>query len=955
MGADLGGIKANRGTEGPAASRETPEGFAGGIQSDGSHLEVISGKSDAARNIWLRLAWLPVPLLAGAIIALWAADLRTAYESPDLEIVLNFVFSVLVSLFIVVLISRSFLATGAPGLLMFGCGVISWGAAGFVGTIAGLLGDHASDFANIEVTIHNTSVWLSAACHLTGVGLLLRQRRPLRMAGLWLTAAYAAVMIVVGLITNYAITERLPTFFIQGQGGTLLRQFVLISAAGMFALTGVLLWSANHRVPSAFAYLYSLALTLITLGLFGLMIEPTDGCPLSWTSRAAQFLGGIYILAAAIASVRESHEWRLPLEELLYRQPAFVSELLRTVGALVVVLDRQGRIVSFNRACEEATGYSKVEVKGKYVWDFLLVPDEVGPVKAIFTQLQTGRFPNAHENYWLSRDGSRMLIHWINSCLTGTLGTVEYVVSTGIEVTDQRRAEEALRASEERFRALVQNSSDIITLFDEEGTVLYQSPSIERLLGYKPEDRKGRNVFNDPIVHTDDQATKRTFFERARNRHGTSVTAEFRLRHADGSWRDFEAVGQSFLYDPGIAGVVANYRDITERKLAEEALLKGEERYRLLAETMLQGVVHQNADGTIIAMNPAAESILGKTSAEFLGSSSVKEENHTVREDGSFFPGTEHPAMAALRSGKPVHGVVMGIFNPRRDERRWISIDAVPIFRQGEPMPVEVYTVFEDITDRKRAEEALRELNATLESKVTQRTEELKRRAWQLQKLTLELTETEERERKRLAGILHDDLQQVLVAATFYVELLNKRMKKDAESRENAGKIRDLLTDAIDKSRSLSHEISSPGLAQGDLDGAFKWLAQQMQEKHGFTIHMEIVDRLKVDSEPHRFLLYNAAQELLLNVIKHAGVRQAVLLLRKQRGKIQLTVSDRGRGFDTADLDQTLGLGLLSIRERVECVGGNLRIKSVPGKGSTFIITVPNAKNSPQKRPQVRL
>jgi len=139
-----------------------------------------------------------------------------------------------------------------------------------------------------------------------------------------------------------------------------------------------------------------------------------------------------------------------------------------------------------------------------------------------------------------------------------------------------------------------------------------------------------------------------------------------------------------------------------------EALRASQERYRILAETMLQGVVHQSADGTIIAMNPAAEHILGKTNAEFIGSSSVGVEHDTVREDGTTFPGLEHPAMVALRTGQPARSVIMGVYNPRRRERRWISIDAVPVFRPGEDKPSEVYTVFSDITLHKQAEEALR-------------------------------------------------------------------------------------------------------------------------------------------------------------------------------------------------------------------------------------------------------
>ena len=149
--------------------------------------------------------------------------------------------------------------------------------------------------------------------------------------------------------------------------------------------------------------------------------------------------------------------------------------------------------------------------------------------------------------------------------------------------------------------------------------------------------------------------------------------------------------------------------DITQRKRAEEELRVSGERYRLLADTMLQGVVHHDRAGTIIAMNPAAERILGKSREEFLGGSSVTEEYHTIRETGEPFPGLEHPSMVALRTGHPERGVVMGIFNPKLGEFRWISVDAVPVFRPGEPSPAEVYTVFEDITKRRLAEQTLRE------------------------------------------------------------------------------------------------------------------------------------------------------------------------------------------------------------------------------------------------------
>ena len=144
------------------------------------------------------------------------------------------------------------------------------------------------------------------------------------------------------------------------------------------------------------------------------------------------------------------------------------------------------------------------------------------------------------------------------------------------------------------------------------------------------------------------------------------------------------------------------------RKRAEEALRASEEKFRGLFETMTQGVVYQNADGKIVSANPAAERILGLTLDQMQGRTSTDPRWRAVHEDGSDYPGETHPAMVALRTGKEVHSAVMGVFNPKSEQHRWISINAVPQFKPGEAKPFQVYTTFTDITERKRSEATLR-------------------------------------------------------------------------------------------------------------------------------------------------------------------------------------------------------------------------------------------------------
>jgi PAS domain S-box-containing protein len=153
-------------------------------------------------------------------------------------------------------------------------------------------------------------------------------------------------------------------------------------------------------------------------------------------------------------------------------------------------------------------------------------------------------------------------------------------------------------------------------------------------------------------------------------------------------------------------------RDITERKRAEAALRESEEKYRILFQTMAQGVVYQSADGKIISVNPAAERILGLTLDQIQGRTSIDPRWRAIHEDGSDFPGQTHPAMVALQTGREVRDVVMGVYNPRTESHVWINVNAVPRIEPGDDKPCQVYTTFDDITGRKRAEEEMRRFAA---------------------------------------------------------------------------------------------------------------------------------------------------------------------------------------------------------------------------------------------------
>jgi chemotaxis protein methyltransferase CheR len=172
----------------------------------------------------------------------------------------------------------------------------------------------------------------------------------------------------------------------------------------------------------------------------------------------------------------------------------FIAAVLATAGALVIVLDREGRIVRFNRACERLTGFAFDQLRGKPFWDHLLIPEEVEQVKAVFSELRAGHFPNEHENYWVTKEGGRRLILWSNTAMVDERGAVERVIGTGIDITERKRAEEALervrttleRRVQERTAELRRALDEVAQLKDKlESENIYLREEIRSTHGYE--------------------------------------------------------------------------------------------------------------------------------------------------------------------------------------------------------------------------------------------------------------------------------------------------------------------------------------------------------------------------------------------------------------------------------------------------------------------------------------
>ncbi len=263
--------------------------------------------------------------------------------------------------------------------------------------------------------------------------------------------------------------------------------------------------------------------------------------------------------AVSIGVVYDIDE-RKEAEQALRRERNFVSAVLDTIGALVVVLDRQGHIVRFNRTCERLTGYDHREVINKPFDDLFLLDEEKGRVNSLLDRLFGGDYPLYGENYWLTRDGERRLIAWSNTVLTDDDGVVNYIVATGIDITDQREAEEKLRL----YRRIYENAHDGITIFSPEGRLIESNPAMQQTSGYTLDDLHCMSI--KELVGPDfyDRA-EASLLSRGRFRGEIDITTARGDRKAvEVSLFTIKGDNDEVAYISGIG------RDISERKEAEQ-------------------------------------------------------------------------------------------------------------------------------------------------------------------------------------------------------------------------------------------------------------------------------------------------------------------------------------------------------------------------------------------------
>lgn len=343
----------------------------------------------------------------------------------------------------------------------------------------------------------------------------------------------------------------------------------------------------------------------------------------------------------------------------------------------------EGGQVFFNRSFTEFTGlFPPSPDRLDEALTQALHPDDREPWEAAWTQARSERKAQALELRLRRRDGAYL---WFMAHLRPLAQTGWVVSYTEVDGLRQARAETV---------AMREHMGEAYFALDRNWRFTYLNREAERLLGQPREQLLGKGIWEEYA------GALGTEFHRQYTRaleEGIPVAFEAYYPPL-GAWFEVHA-------HPEDEGLAVYFQAINDRKRAEATELK----YQQLFETVPLGVVYQDREGRILSANPAAQRILGLTLEQMQGTTSLDPRWRAIKADGSPFPGEEHPAMVALRTGQPVRDVLMGVFHPAREEYRWILVDATPLFEDETGRPSQVYTVFRDISERRRAEQALQE------------------------------------------------------------------------------------------------------------------------------------------------------------------------------------------------------------------------------------------------------
>jgi PAS domain S-box-containing protein len=734
-----------------------------------------------------------------------------------------------------------------------------------------------------------------------------------------------------------------------------LKDMILVFLLAISVMAGLLL---GQRFASGM-----IALTIIFI-LFLLFLEGQGILPfhyfpkppvVKWLELTFSLIitGSILHLALrgrenALILAREQLRERQAAEEALRRSDQVYRLIAENVTDVIWTMNLNFQFTYLSPSIIRMRGFTVEEALAQTLPD-ILTPSSLLVASEAIAEDQLIRVQNPEiadrtltlqlEEY--KKDGSTFWTENEISYLKGEKQEIIGIVGVTRDISEQKRAETALRESEERFRSLIQSSSDLILVVDENGRVTYESPSMELILGYPPGFFIGHSPLS--VVHPEDLDQVRRELDEVFRSVNIGIPTVFRCRKADGVWVVLEAVGSNQLQNPSVNGLVLTVRDITQRQAAEKALIESEEQYRALIETTNTGFVILDAAGRVLDANEEYVRLTGYREFEEIRGRSVvewtadyeKAKNSEALED-------------CFQAGK-IRNLEID-YQDHSGKITTVEINATVVEQKGEP---KILSICRDITERKGSENERQKL------------EERLRRAEKMESLG------------RLAGGVAHDLNNVLGVLVGYSELLLMDIPEESPLRPHvtnileagqrgAAIIQDLLT------------LARRGVAVSEvvnLNQIFADLKKSPEFENISLNHPNVVftfdlakDLLFVRGSPVH--LSKTMLNLLVNAAEAISDRGEVRIQTENRyldrplqgydaieegDYVAVTISDNGQGIPTKEIGKIFepfftkkvmgrsgtGLGLAVVWGTMKDHNGYIDVQSTEGRGTTFTLLFP--------------
>lgn len=710
-----------------------------------------------------------------------------------------------------------------------------------------------------------------------------------------------------------------------------------------------------------------------------------DGTPWSLVLRGVTTKGNPLVIQSTCEGVFEDGRLRtlrgttqdITQQDSIRQQLESISRLnasiLSTTEALIVLLDRNGRVVRFNPACERLTGWLEMDLLGKPFFDLLIPANERATVEHVFQNLTAGMFPNQYENHWITRQGEMLWISWANSVLLDDAGTIQYVLGTGIDMTAHRATQLELLDSQEKWRILIENAPEAIVILDlDADRFLEANPSAERLFGLPRSTllKLGPSSVS-PEVQPDGRPSDIAAFDWIQRAiTDGSVSFEWVHRRADG--RDILCLLNLSLLPPGADGhrlIRGSIVDITERRKTEsvlEALVRGtashfgQAFFDVLVKDLAQlldvryAYIARIQAGEVRTLSFFADGNLAVPIRHPLADSPCER----VLGGGPFFSNSGvrelYPSSRLLQDLEADSYMGVPLVNAAQEP---IGVLAV---LDSRPMPESelaraILTIFagraQGEVERLEAEQALRQLNIELEHRVHKRTSEL---------------QASNRELESFSYSVSHDLRSPLRSVDGFAQALQEDYGPllDATGLDYLGRIRaashrmaDLIDDLLSLSRSSRTALHKDVL---DLSGMASEILGALRESDPQrNVETRIQPDLEAFADP--VLMRSVLENLLGNAWKYSRNRDpAVIEFRSadaSDGFVGFSIADNGAGFDMAHANRLFrtfqrlhgaeefegnGIGLATVRRILERHGGSITGEGAIGKGATFHFRLPH-------------